>query len=602
MSKKVKFHFYDSKTQLETDISASKIVASDLVVLKDSTEGTLIWSHGNYVSITETEFKRLLDLYSANDIIVGTYDTAESAEDIEETDSISDALGKLEYKVNQKKATVQVINLFDFAEDNTPIDIEGDFSVIYKNPEDSDIYLSSHHRYLQMPGSGSGTMRIDCLFHSVITGEYGKGLLYSFLIKDETGKWSVSAYISIVDEVVFDSSLQEAVYTTEEEAKEAYNNLKEIALVAFGENEVVSGGSDINDSVVSTSSTWSSKKIENTYIPYNSFDESEKLYTIENKGIQVTDSQNSSSHTLINGQTIIASTEDGKKVSVQNNDSIAVALGDGNIVNNEAQNMNILSMVPSMEGDDGFVAKHNIGNTEVQGRLQSTLVEFKSTIDNDGTTREGKIEMGFTGENANVLNNNDLYFKLTHPESGKSSLYALKNAELENSEPKYLATEEYVNERHPDWNIIMFDTEHFNSHSNLEIEAPEGFIFDELSVLIQWYGPAKSVAGQIFGGFYHGTNTTQAQQVLLNNGTNKMGAGYITANIKNLNDMTAIAMGEAYLYNNNGSATSLNNPINSYGIGRFSHVNDFHYFSFHNYPQNLDGAYCCIKYKLKREQ
>lgn len=151
----------------------------------------------------------------------------------------------------------------------------------------------------------------------------------------------------------------------------------------------------------------------------------------------------------------------------------------------------------------------------------------------------------------------------------------------------------------PEWHIAEFNTNYFNSMGQVNISAPSGQVIDSVYLLIYWYGNAFAAASNVFGGFYSGKNTDSEKQLIRNNGTNKMGACYITAHIQNMNNNAAIAFGEIYMYNGNGSAASLNNPINSYGIGRYSTTNDFKNFTVHNFPSGLTEAYCCMKYSLK---
>lgn len=99
---KVRFFHYESRAKLNSDIESNSIVPSDIVFVNDSTEGTLIWTHGKYYTLSETEFKNFLDKYSSEDIIVGSYLPAESSEEIDGGDSINTALGKLDYNISVK--------------------------------------------------------------------------------------------------------------------------------------------------------------------------------------------------------------------------------------------------------------------------------------------------------------------------------------------------------------------------------------------------------------------------------------------------------------------------------------------------------------------
>lgn len=152
----------------------------------------------------------------------------------------------------------------------------------------------------------------------------------------------------------------------------------------------------------------------------------------------------------------------------------------------------------------------------------------------------------------------------------------------------------------PEWNIAEFDTNYMLTHDYVGIEAPTGYIIDKILFTIYWYGNAAAVAQTVYGGFYKGKDTSNSMaHVLRNNGTNRMGAAWITAEINNINNVTAIAFGEAYLYNSNGSASSLLQPVNSYGIGRISTQNNFKYFSFSNWPSGITEGYAIMKYLLK---
>lgn len=154
-----------------------------------------------------------------------------------------------------------------------------------------------------------------------------------------------------------------------------------------------------------------------------------------------------------------------------------------------------------------------------------------------------------------------------------------------------------------EWNITEFDTAYMRSHDYVGIEAPAGYLIDKILFTVYWYGNAAAAAQTVYGGFYRGKNTDSSMaQVLRNNGTNRMGAGWITAEINNINNVVAIAFGEAYLYNSNGSASSLLQPVNSYGIGRVATQNNFKYFSFCNWPSGITEGYAVMKYTLKKEQ
>lgn len=153
-----------------------------------------------------------------------------------------------------------------------------------------------------------------------------------------------------------------------------------------------------------------------------------------------------------------------------------------------------------------------------------------------------------------------------------------------------------------EWNIAEFDTNYMKSHDYIGIETPAGYLIDKILFTVYWYGNAAAVAQTVYGGFYKGKSTDSSMaQVLRNNGTNRMGAGWVTAEINNLNNSTAIAFGEAYLYNSNGSAASLLQPVNSYGIGRVATQNNFKYFSFSNWPSGITEGYAIMKYVLKKE-
>lgn len=318
-----------------------------------------------------------------------------------------------------------------------------------------------------------------------------------------------------------------------------------------------SSGNEINDNSISATNTWSSQKIseELKKIPVDEINENR--FEIYDKEILIQDKENNSEVSL-----------NGDQITVTDNSS------------NDTTTVNAANILFS---------KNDNGN-------------------------EVSSQIGFDN------NSNNVTFILTDA-SGKKSYYALKAVDLNNNEstPAYIATEAQVNSKQDklvagtdikiennvisveeDWNLAVFDTNAFNSGS-LTVTAPNGYIFDSLYILCHWYGNAAAAASTIYGGFYQGKNTDAEKQVLRNNGTNKMGAGYITANIINMDNTSAIAYGEAYLFNNNGSAASLNNPINSYGIGRYSHTNNFKYFTIHNYPANVTEGYCCIKYKLKKQ-
>lgn len=291
-------------------------------------------------------------------------------------------------------------------------------------------------------------------------------------------------------------------------------------------------------------------------------------------------------------------------MSAVSSDTIGVAIADSNI--NENPNlMSTIQLIPSIQGEQSKVMIQNMINTDdgytVFEADHEILDDAWTITEADGSKKF--IKIGYCDIPNNWGQKGDLLIHIYDSEKETTdSFYAIRNAGIGTSEdPKYLATEEYVDEKCPDWNIAEFDTEYITTHNYVGIEAPAGYVFDKLYVLIHWFGSTAPVATNIFGGFYNGAVTDASKQILRSNGTNRMGAAYFTANVINLNDVTAIAYGDAYMYNSSGSATTLNNPVNSYGIGRFSHSNDFTHFSIHNYPtSSISEAYCCIKYQLKK--
>lgn len=111
----INFFHYTSRRQLESDVEKGVRQTNDLVFVSDETEGTLIWTHGKYFSLSETEFKKFFDLYTADDILMGSYIIPKTADDITGEDSVNTAISKLDSRL----AEVQ--------------DIIGDFNTILEN-------------------------------------------------------------------------------------------------------------------------------------------------------------------------------------------------------------------------------------------------------------------------------------------------------------------------------------------------------------------------------------------------------------------------------------------------------------------------------------
>lgn len=353
-------------------------------------------------------------------------------------------------------------------------------------------------------------------------------------------------------------------------------------------------------------------------IPYDS--STDDSYTMTNKVLIVQDSMNSDASVIADGQalTVTHRTASGvDKASRIGYDGVAVMDADGDIFGDNPPRQYVASTISadlrSSESGFNISAVFNSGESTVSGHLGPRSVMFSTDIGES----DSSIEIGYT-DGQSLTGDRNMLVKFTDSAKG-DGVYVLRNEGDGLSDVKHIATEEWVNLKkqnkltagadikiendvisvEEDWNVTILDTAEFNK-GQLSISAPSGYVFDRLYVLCHWYCPA-GVATSVYGGFYSGKNTDASRQVLRNNGTNKMGAAYFTANVINIDNTSAIAYGDAYFYNSNGSAAALNNPINSYGIGRFSHSNDFTHFTIHNYPSSITEGYCCFKYKLKKQ-
>jgi len=372
-----------------------------------------------------------------------------------------------------------------------------------------------------------------------------------------------------------------------ENLKNLYSSKQNV--LTAGENITIS-----DDNVISASIDGGN------YIPYDTLEG--KNYIAANKEITVTDTADADDETTLSGQGILIHNANNTAMSVMRRDSMGVAVA----------NSDQMESAPEVQVQAALTADLTDGAAlNLQGVMSESQFTYTADVlgskweinakDDTNNPKQGMLEAGYIRDLTNWANKGDFVFHIKDINGEKAdSYYALRNdGKGDFRDFAYIATEEYVNEKCPDWNIAEYDTDYIKSHNYISLATPEGYAFDKLYVLIHWYGTA-GVATNIYGGFYDGTVTDASKQILRNSGTNKMGAAYFTANVVNINDVTAIAYGEAYMYNNKGSAATLNNPINSYGIGRYSHSNDFTHFSIHNYPSGISEAYCCIKYQLKK--
>lgn len=237
-------------------------------------------------------------------------------------------------------------------------------------------------------------------------------------------------------------------------------------------------------------------------------------------------------------------------------------------------------------------------NTASINNLETTIKQLHNY---DDTALIQRIE---NNESNIQTNSTNIGTNITNIQTNSAEIEALKSTKQDTLiAGKDINITNNIISVNTEWNITEFDTNYMKSHDYVGIEAPQGYLIDKILFTVYWYGNAAAVSQTIYGGFYKGKNTESSMaQVIRNNGTNKMGAGWITAEINNINDSVAIAFGEAYLYNNNGSAASLLQPVNSYGIGRVATQNNFKYFSFSNWPSEIVEGYAVMKYTLKKEQ
>lgn len=397
---------------------------------------------------------------------------------------------------------------------------------------------------------------------------------------------------------------QRFLYTRDEKGFDHMQSLSTFVLDNFdklntGKQDKLTPGANIT---ISDEGVISASVDGGNYIPYDTLEG--KNYVAENKEITVTDTADANDETTLSGQGILVRNANNTAMSVMRRDSMGVAVA----------NSDQMESAPEVQVQAALTADLTEGAAlHIQGVMSESQFNYTADVlgskwevsakDDTDNLKQGMLEAGYIRDLTNWANKGDFVFHIKDVNREKAdSYYALRNdGKGDFRDFAYIATEDYVNEKCPDWNIAEFDTAYITTHNYVGIEAPSGYAFDKLYVLIHWFGSTAPVATNIFGGFYDGAVTDASKQILRSNGTNRMGAAYFTANVINLNDISAIAYGDAYMYNSSGSATTLNNPVNSYGIGRFSHSNDFTHFSIHNYPTtSISEAYCCIKYQLKK--
>lgn len=184
---------------------------------------------------------------------------------------------------------------------------------------------------------------------------------------------------------------------------------------------------------------------ENKYIPYDNISDN-GAYVLPNTTLSIQDFKESNSQVDISGQHVFVynykdnSHSTVKTMGVVNSDVIAVAASDGDVMTGEGASYTMMAGANMDTDIQGVYAQYILGNLQSTGILQGYQLKFLS---NPNESTAGEINIGYTTDGNNLINDGDLYF--TVGGFGKqNTTYALYNAGLDNRDPIYLTAKDEV--------------------------------------------------------------------------------------------------------------------------------------------------------------